>query len=109
MALVGTEVGAGVEVGAIRGLPVRVMVHQGAPKSVHPFGLITCIDADSFWIQVVVEKLTKNVTEAHLHEIFGRFGDIQNLDLPMNKSCKSTSTYLLTLYIARQIINFTQS
>ncbi|KAJ5935679.1 hypothetical protein N7466_005226 [Penicillium verhagenii] len=35
-------------------------------------------------IQIVVEKLTKNVTEAHLREIFGDFGDIENLDLPMN-------------------------
>ena len=39
-------------------------------------------------MKVVVEKLTKNVTEGHLREIFGRFGDIQNLDLPINRSCK---------------------
>ncbi|OJJ46332.1 hypothetical protein ASPZODRAFT_166606 [Penicilliopsis zonata CBS 506.65] len=36
--------------------------------------------------KVVVEKLTKNVTEAHLHEIFGSFGDIQSLELPMNRA-----------------------
>ncbi|KAF7712943.1 Uncharacterized protein PECH_002325 [Penicillium ucsense] len=36
--------------------------------------------------KVVVEKLTKNVTEAHLREIFGSFGDIEHIDLPMNKA-----------------------
>jgi RNA-binding protein with serine-rich domain 1 len=36
----------------------------------------------------VVEKLTKNVTEAHLREIFGAFGDIEKLELPMNPACK---------------------
>ncbi|OGM40392.1 AAA family ATPase [Aspergillus bombycis] len=34
---------------------------------------------------IVVEKLTKNVTESHLREIFGSFGGIESLDLPMNK------------------------
>ena len=38
--------------------------------------------------KIVVEKLTKNVTESHLREIFGGFGDIQSLDLPMNKACR---------------------
>jgi RNA recognition motif-containing protein len=33
--------------------------------------------------QIVVEKLTKNVNESHLHEIFGQFGRIKDLDLPM--------------------------
>ncbi|KAJ5108761.1 Serine/arginine-rich splicing factor SR45 [Penicillium angulare] len=36
--------------------------------------------------KIVVEKLTKNVTEAHLREIFGSFGDIEHLDLPMNRT-----------------------
>ncbi|KKK22958.1 hypothetical protein AOCH_001482 [Aspergillus ochraceoroseus] len=36
--------------------------------------------------KIVIEKLTKNVTEAHLHEIFGGFGEIQSLDLPMNNA-----------------------
>ncbi|KAJ5731043.1 uncharacterized protein N7483_005551 [Penicillium malachiteum] len=35
---------------------------------------------------IVVEKLTKNVTEAHLREIFGSFGDIEHLELPMNRA-----------------------
>jgi hypothetical protein len=37
----------------------------------------------------VVENLTKNVTKAHLHEIFGVYGDIIDLDLPINKTCAS--------------------
>ncbi|EEH39035.1 hypothetical protein PAAG_01497 [Paracoccidioides lutzii Pb01] len=34
--------------------------------------------------KIVVEKLTKNVNENHLREIFGVYGEIQNLELPMN-------------------------
>ncbi|PYH47274.1 RNA-binding protein with serine-rich domain 1 [Aspergillus saccharolyticus JOP 1030-1] len=36
--------------------------------------------------KIVVEKLTKNVSESHIYEIFGEFGVIQSLDLPMNKA-----------------------
>lgn len=39
-------------------------------------------------LQIVVEKLTKNVNESHLSEIFGAYGSIKDLDLPMNKQCK---------------------
>lgn len=35
----------------------------------------------------MVEKLTKNVTEAHLHEIFGSYGRIETIDLPLNRQC----------------------
>ncbi|KAK6383492.1 hypothetical protein LTS17_002784 [Exophiala oligosperma] len=35
--------------------------------------------------KIVVEKLTKNVTEAHLREIFGSYGRIESIDLPLNK------------------------
>lgn len=38
-------------------------------------------------LQIVVEKLTKNVNESHLREIFGAYGSIQELDMPMNKQC----------------------
>lgn len=37
----------------------------------------------------MVEKLTKNVTETHLREIFGSYGHIESIDLPLNKQCKS--------------------
>lgn len=40
-------------------------------------------------LQIVVEKLTKNVNEAHLREIFGHYGTIQSIDLPMNRQCKT--------------------
>ncbi|KAJ5144767.1 Serine/arginine-rich splicing factor SR45 [Penicillium atrosanguineum] len=39
--------------------------------------------------KIVVEKLTKNVTENHIREVFGSFGDIEYLDLPMNRSCET--------------------
>ncbi|KAB8198892.1 hypothetical protein BDV34DRAFT_231728 [Aspergillus parasiticus] len=44
---------------------------------------IACQEAQK---SIVVEKLTKNVTESHLREIFGSFGGIESLDLPMNKA-----------------------
>ncbi|KAL4987133.1 hypothetical protein BDW68DRAFT_188243 [Aspergillus falconensis] len=34
--------------------------------------------------KIVVEKLTKNVTEPHLLEIFGSFGEIRSIELPVN-------------------------
>ena len=37
--------------------------------------------------QIVVEKLTKNVNVDHLKEIFGAYGPIQDVDLPMNQQC----------------------
>ncbi|EPS30852.1 hypothetical protein PDE_05804 [Penicillium oxalicum 114-2] len=48
--------------------------------------------------KVVVEKLTKNVTEAHLREIFGSFGDIEYIDLPMNRSFMTNRGTAYILY-----------
>ncbi|RAH71922.1 RNA-binding protein with serine-rich domain 1 [Aspergillus aculeatinus CBS 121060] len=48
--------------------------------------------------KIVVERLTKNVTESHLHEIFGGFGEIQNLDLPMNKAFMTNRGTAYILY-----------
>jgi RNA-binding protein with serine-rich domain 1 len=42
-----------------------------------------------FTMKIVVEKLTKNVTENHVREIFGGFGEIEYLDVPINKACKT--------------------
>lgn len=38
--------------------------------------------------KIVIEKLTKNVTEGHLREIFGSYGQISSIDLPLNKQCE---------------------
>ncbi|OJJ33116.1 hypothetical protein ASPWEDRAFT_53160 [Aspergillus wentii DTO 134E9] len=48
--------------------------------------------------KIVVEKLTKNVTEAHLREIFGGFGDIQNLDIPINRAFMTNRGTAYILY-----------
>lgn len=52
-------------------------------------------DASSRWLtsslplpQIIVERLSKNVHEGHLREIFGRYGPIQDLDLPINRTCE---------------------
>ena len=45
-------------------------------------------------LQIVVEKLTKNVNENHLYEIFGAYGPIKDLDLPMNKRCMNALSRL---------------
>lgn len=43
-------------------------------------------------VQIVIEKLTKNVTEAHISEIFSAYGDIKVVDMPLNRQCKLTPT-----------------
>ncbi|KAH0615080.1 uncharacterized protein H6S33_000716 [Morchella sextelata] len=35
--------------------------------------------------KIVIEKLTKNVTEAHISEIFSAYGDIKTVDMPVNR------------------------
>jgi RNA-binding protein with serine-rich domain 1 len=42
-------------------------------------------------MQIVVERLTKNVNEDHLYEIFGQYGEIDDLDLPISRQCKQPS------------------
>jgi len=36
--------------------------------------------------QIVVEKLTKNITEAHLQSLFSRYGTILDIDMPVNRA-----------------------
>lgn len=36
----------------------------------------------------MVERLTKNVTEDHLREIFGQYGEIHDMDVPLSRQCK---------------------
>ncbi|KHO00224.1 Nucleotide-binding, alpha-beta plait [Metarhizium album ARSEF 1941] len=36
--------------------------------------------------RIVVERLSKNINEDHLYELFGQFGPIKDLDLPMNRT-----------------------
>ncbi|KAL6244422.1 hypothetical protein RBB50_008664 [Rhinocladiella similis] len=48
--------------------------------------------------KIVVEKLTKNVSEAHLREIFGSYGRIESIDLPLNKQFMTNRGTAYILY-----------
>ncbi|KAK3367326.1 hypothetical protein B0T24DRAFT_388054 [Lasiosphaeria ovina] len=51
--------------------------------------------------KVVVERLTKNVKEDHLREIFGQYGEIEDLDLPMSRFGTNRGTaYILFVHEA---------
>ncbi|KAI9172280.1 Cytochrome P450 monooxygenase himC [Paramyrothecium foliicola] len=44
------------------------------------------LDTRSHGFHIVVERLSKNMTQQHLYEIFGQFGPITDLDLPINRT-----------------------
>ncbi|KIN08096.1 hypothetical protein OIDMADRAFT_140562 [Oidiodendron maius Zn] len=48
--------------------------------------------------KIVVEKLTKNVNEDHLREIFGTYGPIRDLDMPMNRQFNTNRGTAYILY-----------
>ena len=48
---------------------------------------------------VTITHLTKNVTDKHLEEIFGAYGEIKKVDMPLNRRSKPTSQYRGTSYI----------
>ncbi|MCJ1251776.1 hypothetical protein MMC30_009014 [Trapelia coarctata] len=48
--------------------------------------------------RIVVEKLTKNVNEAHLREIFSAYGSIRDVDLPMNRQFMTNRGTAYILY-----------
>ncbi|KAH0523747.1 hypothetical protein TsFJ059_008708 [Trichoderma semiorbis] len=48
--------------------------------------------------KIVVERLSKNVNEEHLYEIFGQFGHIKDLDLPMNRTSGTNRSTAYILY-----------
>ncbi|KJZ72562.1 hypothetical protein HIM_08086 [Hirsutella minnesotensis 3608] len=52
--------------------------------------------------KIVVERLSKNVREAHLREIFGFYGPIQDLDLPINRTFGTNRGTAYILYEHRE-------
>ncbi|KAL8295964.1 hypothetical protein RB597_009019 [Gaeumannomyces tritici] len=48
--------------------------------------------------KIVVERLTKNVNEDHLQEIFGTYGQIVDLDLPVNRQLGTNRGTAYILY-----------
>ncbi|KAI2610494.1 RNA-binding domain-containing protein [Hypoxylon sp. NC1633] len=49
--------------------------------------------------KIVVEKLTKTVNEDHLREIFGQYGPIRDLDMPMNRQYNTNRGTAYILYV----------
>ncbi|CCC05572.1 unnamed protein product [Sordaria macrospora k-hell] len=49
--------------------------------------------------KIVVERLTKNINENHLREIFGQFGEIEDLDLPLNRTSRTNRGTAYILYV----------
>jgi hypothetical protein len=57
----------------------------------------------------VVERLTKNVNEDHLREIFGQYGEIEDLDLPVNRSSESWRYPLAVSHLTGFVCSWNQS
>jgi len=57
-----------------------------------------CLITANECLQIVVERLTKNVTDDHLKEIFGAFGQIRDLDMPMNRQYNTNRGTAYILY-----------
>ncbi|KAI0204082.1 hypothetical protein F4808DRAFT_368310 [Astrocystis sublimbata] len=49
--------------------------------------------------KIVVEKLSKTINEDHLYEIFGQFGTIRDLDLPMSRQFNTNRGTAYILYV----------
>ncbi|OAQ85034.1 RNA recognition motif domain-containing protein [Purpureocillium lilacinum] len=48
--------------------------------------------------KIVVERLSKNIREHHVREIFGRYGPIRDLDVPMNRTLSQNRGTAYILY-----------
>ncbi|KAI1427120.1 hypothetical protein F5Y12DRAFT_197968 [Xylaria sp. FL1777] len=49
--------------------------------------------------KIVVEKLSKTINEGHLYEIFGQYGTIRDLDLPMSRQFGTNRGTAYILYV----------
>ncbi|KAI0509633.1 hypothetical protein F5B22DRAFT_320142 [Xylaria bambusicola] len=49
--------------------------------------------------KIVVEKLSKTINEDHLYEIFGQYGTIRDLDLPMSRQFGTNRGTAYILYV----------
>ncbi|PWW72988.1 hypothetical protein C7212DRAFT_52644, partial [Tuber magnatum] len=47
---------------------------------------------------IVIEKLTKNVTEAHITEVFSSYGEIKMLDMPLNHQYNTNRGVCYVIY-----------
>ena len=86
-AVAGITARVGAEAGLDR-VVVRLHLHLVAQRFELYSRVVICNEQSTETTQVVIEKLTKNVNEAHIREIFGTFGTIQDIDMPVNRQCK---------------------
>ena len=56
------------------------------------------ISANLITLKIVVEQLTKNVKEEHLREIFGHYGPIKDIKVPMNPICMFSQPIFALMY-----------
>ncbi|KAI5820233.1 hypothetical protein BZA77DRAFT_240259, partial [Pyronema omphalodes] len=72
----------------------RVLRYVCARASSHSFQKVLTAQLQ----QIVIEKLTKNVTEDHIREIFSTYGDIKTIDMPVNRQFNTNRGLCYLLY-----------
>ncbi|MCJ1477207.1 hypothetical protein MMC13_005878 [Lambiella insularis] len=83
---------------AIRVVQLVARLLQRAQRSVvGPMAHFGSFEANGI-LKIVVEKLTKNVNEDHLREIFGAYGPIREVELPINRQFMTNRGTAYILY-----------
>ena len=74
------------------------------PSTQTCFGLspATLLELSLMLRQIVVEALTRNVKEDHIREIFGKYGVIKDVRMPMNPTCTYSHSIASTQLTAEQ-------
>ncbi|KAK4157394.1 hypothetical protein C8A00DRAFT_40237 [Chaetomidium leptoderma] len=76
----------------------RSSARNGRDRSRSPSRAIAATAVMRVARAIVVERLTKNINEDHLYEIFGQYGEIDDLDLPVNRQSGTNRGTAYILY-----------
>ncbi|KAK5636907.1 hypothetical protein RRF57_012619 [Xylaria bambusicola] len=95
-----------------RGIPAAIRAHRHLPQMLtimatiaHPgveVEVVVALGAGAGALVaavIVVEKLSKTINEDHLYEIFGQYGTIRDLDLPMSRQFGTNRGTAYILYV----------